>query len=779
MSGFIDIGPVQTGGIDIGPLQATANNAVGPVTVTHSRSIGTPTLTGGNLVITLASPVGPHRLILNPTISGPISGATVTHTRSIPSPSITEAQTIALASAVIGPRSIPSPRVAFVTVITMASPVTHTRSIPSPLITGGPQWINAPTVIGPRSIPNPTLIGGKGGVFLYLSGVNRSDLLSVSNAVCNISGQTLGRWTATLDLYVDDGAFTPQLGQTCLILDNGKRLFAGCLNQVVIDRQLSTVHTIFYHLTATDKSGICDHRVVTGATYPMLDTNGNPVDCATVILAIVRQFLNGEGITAGPEIVAGAFGNLSSDLNWNFPSVTAAFDQICSNQGLVWWVDSYAVLHFSALTSLPVAPFSLTETSNNWRNLTTTTTTTNYWNKLYAVSNLNVIPGGGIGGGGTTGAQGYTDTITFSSTSPQVVYAPGPSGPVAVGITTSVAIGSVISMTVNGNAQTVVNFAQFNGQTRTGSNDFLWFFGSGGNQLSWTFNPGLSNQTIVIHYTPYVATNSSGAQYGTALAPQAGGNPLGTCGSGIYEGVIQVSSINNAAQLNAIAAAVLARIGGVPTTISFETDYDGLQPGQLLTAYIPLSGLPQTGSTPVKLMLTSVSGTHVPGGGPNGSLGTGSNFRWQVQGTTNLDPGNWQKWYEQLVGRTNNPLPLLQVETAKFILGPGTSLSSGNSVTNPYAVTRTGQLSEIMIVAATPPVDQNLIVQFTRNNSVIATVTMLFTTTANQVIYVPLAAPLNIYVFKGDAINCNVIYQVVGSNPIPASNVTAQLSWSI
>lgn len=778
MSGFIDIGPVQTGGIDIGPLQATSNSSLGPVTVTHSRSIGTPTLTGGNLVITLGAPVGPNRLILNPTISGPISGATVTHTRSIPSPSITEAQTI-VPSAVTGPRSIPSPRVAFVTVITMASPVTHTRSIPSPLITGGPQWINAPTVRGPRNIPNPTLEGGAGGVYLYLSGMDRSELLNVSKAVCNISAQTLGRWTARLTLYLDDHSFIPQLGQTILILDNGKRLFAGCLNDVLINRELSTISTIFYDLTATDKSGICDHRVVTGATYPMLDTNGNPVDCATVILTIVRQFLNGEGITAGPEIVAGAFGNLSSDLNWNFPSVTAAFDQICSNQGLVWWVDSYAVLHFSSLTNLPVAPFSLSETSNNWRNLTTTTTTTNYWNKLYAVSNLNVIPGGGIGGGGTTGAQGYTDTITFSSSSPQVVYAPGPSGPVAVGITTSVAIGAVISMTVNGNAQTVVNFAQYSGQTRTGPNDFLWFFGSGGNQLSWTFDPGLSNQTIVIHYTPYVATNSSGAQYGTALAPSAGGDPLGTCGSGIYEGVIQVSSINNAAQLNAIAAAVLARIGGVPTTISFETDYDGLQPGQLLTALIPLSGLPQTGSTPVQLMLTSVSGTHVPGGGPDGSLGTGSNFRWQVQGTTNLDPGNSTKFWELLVGRTNNPIPLVQVETCTFILGPGTSVSSGNSATNPYIVTRTGQLAELKMAAATPPVDQNLVCQITDNNVIIATITMPFTTTANALIYVPLAAPLNPYVYKGSILNVNISYQVVGSNPVPASNVTLTISWAI
>ncbi len=379
------------------------------------------------------------------------------------------------------------------------------------------------------------------------------------------------------------------------------------------------------------------------------------------------------------------------------------------------------------------------------------------------MSNLNILPGSGSGGGGGAGS-GYTETFTFTTGDPGIVTQPGPGGaPLAVGLRVSVSIGSILSMTVNGDAQTTYDFLQsYTGQTRSGSTDYLWWFADGNNQLSWTYPPP-AGATIVVQYVPASATNTSLAQYGTALAPlDPMGAPLGTCGSGLYEGVLQVQNISSQTDLNAIAAAELARIGGVPTIVDYETDYPGLRPGQLQSINIPNSGIPAA-----QLLITKVSGVYIPPG-----LANGGSFRWQVQATSNLDPGNWIKWYERLVARTGNPLPILQYEEATFVLGAGASLSSGVSTTNPYIVGRTGLMVQFLLAASAPPADETLVLAVTRGGVAIATLTMPATTAANQLITVPVPAANQLYLFAGDVLNCNVSYSVTGPNPTPASGVT-------
>lgn len=750
----------------------------GPITGAHipaHRSWPTPSV-GGAINAAL---LGPNRSFGNPVVTGSIVGATIPSHQHWGSPSVGTVQTVSPGSPIPSHQSWPTGRVANVQTISGANIPSH-AAWPTPTISGSPKWVNVVGIVGPRNIPVPGgstgggtsggVTGGVGGVHIFLSGTDRTvPYLSRVEGTCTVASQTLGRWTATFDLFDDTGAFVPQLGQTVLITDEGTRIFAGCITEVRTERLMSTYRDITYHCTALDKSAICDHRVVAGATYPAILADGTPSDVATVILAIVSNYLNGEGILPGPEIVVGAFGNQHSDYSWNFPNVTQAFDQICSSEGLVWWIDDNSILHFSSLTDLPAAPFGLTETSDNWRNLVTTKTTTAYYNKLYAVSNLNVIPGASTG---TTGAAGQTESFTFTPGQPGIVTTVNSIGvTVAVGFLCSVAIGSIISMTVNGNEQTTVNFADFAGQTRIDSNDFLWFFFQSGNQLSWTYGPP-AGASIVIKYVPWSSSNTSKAQYGTALVPSSGGVPLGTCGSGVYEGVTQVDSINNLDQLNAIAAAELARIGSIPTVVDFETDFPGLKPGQLLHVDVPLSGVANA-----YLMITQASGTWISGD----TLPFGGNFRWKISATSNLDPGNWQKWYERLVGRTNNPLPILQYEEAVFILGAGSALSGGTNLTNPYIVGRTGLLTQLLAAATTGPSDQDLIVTVTdaANSSHLASITIPAGTSPNTLITVTITKQQGLYVFAGDTLNCNASYAVSGPDPSPAAGVTVKLRWAI
>jgi hypothetical protein len=612
------------------------------------------------------------------------------------------------------------------------------------------------------------------GVTAYLGGVDISIYLAATDSACSLQSQTLGRWKFTADLVAEDGLLTlnPQLGQTIVIYDHGYRVFMGCLTEVICDRYLMTRDAIVWHLTATDKSGICDHRIVTGTTYPA----GS--DVIGTINAICANYLNGEGILLNAIPPVGTYGALSSDLVCNFITVTSAFDSIASDAGLVWWIDFYGVLHWSPFDQLAPAPFQITEDSLNWRNaqgkhgITVTRTTTDYYNKLYAVSNLNVVPGSGSGGTPPTTGAGNVETFNWTPGQPGIRTNTDSSGTVyATGIICSTAISSIASLTVNGVAQTCVDFGAYAGQSPAPP-DYLWFFTGPATGVP---GPGASpaalpptGSTIVITYQPYVSTSSSIAQYGDALAPvnPSSGQLLGTCGSGIYEGVVSVKDISSQEYLNAIAESELSRIGGVPTIIDFETDFPGLVPGQALNVDVPLSGVSNLAT-----LITSVSGIYVAP-----TLKDGGSFRWQVQSRSNLDPGNWVKWYERLISRTLNPLPILQYEQATFVLGAGSTLSSGVNLTNPYIVGRTGQVVTLMAAAATPPTGQSLTLQISINGSPNTTlmVTIPAGATNLQVVNIPKSAGL--YLFAQDLLNVTAFYSGGGTK---ATAVTVALRWAM
>jgi hypothetical protein len=736
-----------------------------------------PSVTSPQTVTALL--LGPNRNWINPTVSGPMLVSPIPSHQAWPTlDKVTVAQIVS-PSTIGSLQSWPTTdRVAHVTLISGTCTIpTHSAWL-APVVTGGPKYIAVNGGIPPlRAWPQTDHVTGGAptqGLSVYLGGVDVSEYLSATPSSCTLQSQTIGRWKFTCDLIATDGLATlnPQLGQTIIVIDHAFRVFMGCLTDVVCDRYLMTQGAIAWHLTATDKSGIFDHRIVTGTTYPA----GS--DVVTTILQIAANYLNGEGIvlTAIPPV--GTFGALSSDLICNFITVTSAFDSIASDAGLVWWVDKYGVLKWSPFDTLPSAPFVVTESSLNWRNaqgkygLTVTRTTTDYYNKLYAVSNLNVVPGSGSGGTPPTTGAGNTESFVFTPGQPGIRTNVNSSGvTVPTGIVCSTAISSVASLTVNGIAQTVVDFGAYSGQTPNPP-DYLWFFTGPATGVP---GPGLSpaaipptGSAIVITYQPYVSTSSSLAQYGDTLAPvnPSSGQLLGTCGSGIYEGVVSVKDISSQAFLNAIAESELSRIGGVPTIIDFETDYPGLEPGQALTVNIPLSGVNN-----LTTLITNVSGIYIAP-----TLINGGSFRWQVQSRSNLDPGNWVKWYERLIARTLNPLPILQYEQATFVLGAGSTLSSGVNLTNPYIVGRTGQVVTLMAAAATPPTGQTLTLQISVNGNPISAlqVTIPGGSTALAVVNIPKATGL--YLFAQDLLNVSAFYSGGGTK---ATAVTVALRWAM
>ncbi len=649
------------------------------------------------------------------------------------------------------------------------------------------------SVIGIPSQQNwgtPTITGGVQTLQLYLGGVLMSlpwfapAGTGTNRAPTTITSQAIGRATATFDLIdtngslVGSGGVFPTMlglvGLTVKITELGYTLFAGCIDTVDADIEMGTLGNpvITYHCTALDKASICDHRIVPQRTYQVVDPQGNPliVQVSFVILDIVSNCLNGEGITTQGVPQDGSLGTLDAALPFNYVTVRSAFDTIASMTGTVWWIDQYGVLNFSPFNALPAAPFSLTTSTRNYRKLhaqysiSGSSATSGYRNKQYVVSNLNAVPGGGTGGGG--GGTPTTETFTYSSGSPGIIDSP-PGVPYFV--VASLPIASVVSMTFNGSAQTVENFQFWDGKGPQTPPDYgVWFYLAGYSQLG-PDDIAPPGGTVVLTYIPGDGTNSGGVGVGTAFVPS--GNPLGGCGSGVYEDVQQVKDISSQSDLNALATAYLARSGGLPHIIDFETDQPGLFVGQLLSVLIPQVGM-GSGVTPVQLLITKTTLT-----ASTGPLEFNSWFQNQVEAVSNLDPGGWLTYYSRLIERSANAMPVLQYEEATFVLAPGGSLSAGLVTTNPYIVSRTGLLVEMVAKANSPPTGQDMILTILDGLVPIAAITIPAGDGGLKVVTIP--AGRNLYVFRNDVLSIEVTYINIGGSPVPASNVTAKARWTM
>jgi len=654
--------------------------------------------------------------------------------------------------------------------------------VPSSFAAGTPTIKGPQNRIFPTGVPSsfatgyPTIVGGTtndmvlliGGVQFAILRLGASDPIPGAGSATapQLTSQTIGRWTAQFDVYTDDNSQIPAIGQTVILIEFGVRLFMGCISEALAERLTST-DRIVYHVTALDKSSILDHRIV-NVVYKTGE------DAAAAVRDLVSVQLAGEGLTLNT--LAISILPLSTDISCFFIPASRALDNLAQDAACVWWVDAFGDLHFTPIVTLPPCPYSILESSGAaptvWRALSIRTTTLDYRNKQYAVSNLQVIPAK-AGGAASLAIQ---ETYTLPQAAAQAA------GLLFGAIITNFPIGTITSMTVNGVSQPA-----YSGTLLYNFRHAWWYFPgapyltppNAQNDLPIYPNPPVTSpdpnagDVVVINYVP---STPSGAPVGSSQsAGIAIGTPLsaagGTCGTGIYEAVEQVKNINLLSDLNAIAAAVLARSGGVPKYLQFETDQPGAQVGQQITV-----NLPSMGSVSDSYLITSVQMTS-----KGTDLGRGTSFTSVVVAQTGQDIGNSLKWYERLIARTENALPVLQEEDITFVLGPGSSVSSGVNVTNPYIMARSGLCLECLLVAGGAAVNQNLVVDILDNGTSIFGVNNKPSIPAGStslVVALAFAVPKQ-YLYTHDVLTINTSYQVIGANPTPASNVTIKLRVAI
>jgi hypothetical protein len=577
-----------------------------------------------------------------------------------------------------------------------------------------------------------------------------------------IQSQTIGRWVAQFDIFDKDGSFSPQLGQTVQITEGGLRLFGGCLDSIQLDLLDGTLSwatpLLVYHCTAVDKSGILDRRV-------LLQGFASGLDGAAIIQSMWTDStycnppIQQEGITRNG--VAASVGLTTSPIVKQLPTVRTVLDDLCTDLGLVWFLDSTGDLNVQAIADLGTCPYSLTNTSANFRHITMTSSLLEYATKDYAISDRVVTPASPA----TTGPGGTLTTETY--TLPQ--QAAVDRGFILGSIITNYAMNKIVSLKVNGVAQPVY----LGTQTPNISFRHTWWYFAQTNYLYppsvQGFNPFPDPAAIsadpsigdVIEIQYLAPTQQSAVVPGDPLAPTSG-----TCGTGTYEVVEQVKGITLQADLDAIATAALAKRNVIPKSITFETDQPGAVVGQRLTVNIPRLDLAST-----SLLITGLSGI-----AQSGKLQYASRFRWTVTATNTQDFGNWAKWFERFLARTENALAIPRYEPAQFILGNGTSLSAGIVSMNPYPVKNSGTVILTTAVANTPPIGQQLDIEiisdaqgFVSRISIPDSSTALHQTTAT------VSSPAPFVLYAGDILRVSVAYSSPGINPTPATDVTVEL----
>lgn len=375
---------------------------------------------------------------------------------------------------------------------------------------------------------------------LEIAGVDRTAWLAAGS--CSWSRPLGGRATANAILEDRGRGFTPSANSTFVVKDGATKYFAGTIYSIV-ERCHPPLFTKQFTLRVLDYNHICDRRRVAAITY-----SASPaLTLRDIVLEIVGTSLDGEGITTtnvatGPTIL--------EPVTFNYETVTEAFNKlsaITANYGdpYLWSVDFDKGLTFSQFSSVN-APFSLTNTSNNFKDFEIERSMDGFRSIQHARTEWEIAP-----------------TLEESFTGNSVL----------VGFITTQPITDTPTVYVNGIQKTVGEL----GVDNTGK-DFYWIRDGYGifNQDHATLT---ALQTLEVVYVP-PATNIVTVSDSTAISTY-----------GKWEAVREERNLQEYDTLVAVATGDLSMFKTVPAKPSFTVYQGGLAPGQRISINLTRHGI--------------------------------------------------------------------------------------------------------------------------------------------------------------------------------------------
>lgn len=408
---------------------------------------------------------------------------------------------------------------------------------------------------------------------LYIAGADRTDYLKLNTG--RVSGDINRRWTFSGQLEEQRRGYRPARGAVLKLSDGESPetvWFEGHIRRIV-ERHHPGTTALQYDIEAGDYNWICARRTVT-AEY-----QGQTL--YAIVSHINTNFLSGEGITLAG--VANPGPTINEKLTFRYESAASVFNRLSTITGYLWAVGFDRDLAFDQFASTP-APISLTDTSENWRNLEVEVSDEDYRNRQHERTEVTVASTAGS----FSSAYPTEDPITALA-----------------GQTSFPTAGQVMEMrriTVDDVDKTFIGVDPTESTPASGY-DFYYFIGGiGFFALDW--GPAAGGEIVRYDYygdwSPYAAANtainggdaSAGVRVITVNdADEQTARAAAEGGSGIWEAVEEQRNISSADTLRAIGEGRLRQYGAEARRLRFETDEAGLLPGQRIDIDIDLHSI--------------------------------------------------------------------------------------------------------------------------------------------------------------------------------------------
>lgn len=420
---------------------------------------------------------------------------------------------------------------------------------------------------------------------LTIDGTERVALLRTSTLDIPNALQARGTCRFTLDdaplALTPDLGYRPAEGEQVRVTYGDVVLFAGTVDEVNWWVEAGTEPALTVSdITCVDYNQIPDRHLVARSYEAMT--------AGAIVRDVVERDLAGEGISVvgsalqlsgsevGPVAMVGTaqVGSIEYAGVEDGPMVDAAtfaympasqvFHELAELVGFYWNIDHDKVLTFAPRDQRS-APFAISEAADtdpitgdarsNFRGMRVRRSRDQYRNRQFVRAGIDV-------------------------TDPRTEYFKGDGA--AKTYTVAFPMQTEPTVTVGGVAKTV----GIKGLDQPGSHD--WYWNKGLHELVQDDGAVAltSAETLAITYRgsfPIVIASSSQAEVDARAAIEGG--------TGVYEDVVDDTSIDSTEQAHDKANALLRRYGQIPESVEFETDQPGLQAGQLLPVWSPRHGL--------------------------------------------------------------------------------------------------------------------------------------------------------------------------------------------
>lgn len=379
---------------------------------------------------------------------------------------------------------------------------------------------------------------------LKIAGVDQDGLL-IKDSI-SVSDDLNARNTCSFSLFDEAGAYVPEVGAVVEFKAGSKLLFSGSIDDTEegLTRGSPPMQV---RVACVDYNQIADRRLV--AEVFENKTLGY------IVKFIVDKYLAVDGVTYSHV----QDGQVITKAVFNYKPASSCFDELAELIGYAWNIDYAKDLHFFARETY-TAPFSLTDTSTNYRNLKVKKTRSEYRNAQF------IRAGHDLTDTLIERFKGDGETTTFTLAFP---------------------VGEQPSyIEVNDVAKTI----GIQG-VDTGKN---WYWSKESNQISQDSNGTklTASDALEVAYKglfPIIVKSQDDQEVAVRTATEGG--------SGMYEAIDDDQSIELAGLAIQKADGLLRKFGRIPKVVEFETDSficasaDELASGQLITIKNTAHGL--------------------------------------------------------------------------------------------------------------------------------------------------------------------------------------------